>query len=82
MNHKLDSLFFKAADVVVIHQLGSISLLQRKLNIGYNKACDIMDQLAEYNIVGGLKGLQSRDVLIQDEVSLRNHLFEKGILVD
>lgn len=68
--NKLDSLFEEAARLVVMHQQGSTSLIQRKFAIGYNRAGRIMDQLEAAGIVGPFEGSKARQVLITDEVSL------------
>ena len=70
----LDELFEVAAKVVVLHQQGSVSLIQRKLNLGYNRAGRIMDQLFAAGIVGPYQGSTARDVLIADEDELDEHL--------
>ena len=69
---KRDDLFEDAARVVVMHQQGSTSLIQRKFSIGYNRAGRIIDQLEAAGIVGPFEGSKARQVLIQDDVSLEN----------
>ncbi len=69
-----DSLFEEAARVVVLHQQGSTSLIQRKLSIGYNRAGRIIDQLEAANIVGSFEGSKARKVLIVDEYALEQYL--------
>ena len=59
-----DELFFAAARVVVDHDQGSTSLLQRRLRVGYSRAARILDQLEQANIVGPPDGTKPRDVLI------------------
>jgi S-DNA-T family DNA segregation ATPase FtsK/SpoIIIE len=71
---KLDELFTDAARIVVIHQQGSTSLIQRKLSIGYNRAGRIIDQLEAAGIVGPFEGSKAREVLITDEYSLEQFL--------
>jgi len=66
----IDELFKDAAKVVVLHQQGSVSLLQRKLKIGYNRAGRIIDQLYNAGVVGPYQGSTARDVLIEDEEEL------------
>ncbi|MBL7898814.1 MAG: DNA translocase FtsK, partial [Crocinitomicaceae bacterium] len=61
-----DSLFEESAKMVVTHQQGSASLLQRKLSIGYNRAGRIIDQLEAAGIIGPFKGSKAREVLITD----------------
>ncbi|MDD3036790.1 DNA translocase FtsK [Bacteroides sp.] len=67
---RLDPLFEDAARLVVIHQQGSTSLIQRKFAIGYNRAGRIMDQLEKAGIVGPTQGSKARDVLCMDENDL------------
>ncbi|WP_448529508.1 DNA translocase FtsK 4TM domain-containing protein [Raineya sp.] len=69
-----DELFEEAARIVVMHQQGSTSLLQRRLKLGYNRAGRIIDQLEKAGIVGAFEGSKAREVLIPDEVSLEKHL--------
>ena len=69
-----DSLFEEAARLIVVHQQGSTSLIQRKFSIGYNRAGRLMDQLEAANIVGPSQGSKPRDVLIMDEYSLEQKL--------
>jgi len=71
---KLDELFDDAAHMVVVHQQGSTSLIQRKLSIGYNRAGRIIDQLEAAGIVGPFEGSKARQVLITDEYSLEQFL--------
>ena len=71
---KKDELFEEAARLVVIHQQGSTSLIQRKFSIGYNRAGRIVDQLEAAGIVGPFEGSKARQVLIQDELSLERIL--------
>ncbi len=65
-----DSMFEEAARLVVAHQQGSTSLIQRKLSLGYNRAGRIMDQLEAAGIVGAFEGSKARKVLVPDEVML------------
>lgn len=67
----IDDLFKDAAKVVVLHQQGSVSLLQRKLKIGYNRAGRIVDQLYAAGVVGPYQGSSARDVLIENEDDLQ-----------
>ena len=73
---KKDDLFDDAARLVVVHQQGSTSLIQRKFSIGYNRAGRIVDQLEAAGIIGPFEGSKARQVLIQDEVSLERILNE------
>lgn len=69
-----DAMFDDAARVVVLHQQGSTSLIQRKLKLGYNRAGRIIDQLEAAGIVGPFEGSKAREVLFSDEYSLERHL--------
>ncbi len=69
-----DELFEDAARVVVVNQMGSTSMIQRKFSIGYNRAGRIMDQLEAAGVVGASEGSKARQVLIQDEYSLEQLL--------
>ena len=69
-----DPMFNEAARVIVSHQQGSASLLQRKLKLGYNRAGRIIDQMEEAGIVGPFEGSKARQVLISDLNSLENIL--------
>jgi S-DNA-T family DNA segregation ATPase FtsK/SpoIIIE len=66
----LDPMFEEAAKVIVVNQIGSTSLIQRKLSLGYNRAGRIMDQLQAAGIVGPADGSKPRQVLITDLMSL------------
>lgn len=68
--NELDAMFNDAALVVVQHQSGSTSLIQRKLRIGYNRAGSIIDQLEAANVVGPFEGSKARKVLVRDEMAL------------
>jgi S-DNA-T family DNA segregation ATPase FtsK/SpoIIIE len=69
-----DALFNEAARLIVSHQQGSTSLIQRKLKLGYNRAGRIIDQLEAAGIVGNFEGSKAREVLIPDEYSLEQLL--------
>ncbi|MDH5381042.1 MAG: DNA translocase FtsK, partial [Cyclobacteriaceae bacterium] len=69
-----DALFDDAARLIVMHQQGSTSLIQRKLKLGYNRAGRLIDQLEAAGIVGPFEGSKAREVLIQDEYSLEQLL--------
>ncbi|MBC7448016.1 MAG: DNA translocase FtsK [Hymenobacteraceae bacterium] len=69
-----DALFAEAAKVIVTHQQGSTSLLQRRLKLGYNRAGRLIDQLEKAGVVGPFEGSKSRDVLIPDEYALEQLL--------
>ena len=67
-------MFEDAARVVVMHQSGSTSLIQRKLKLGYNRAGRIIDQLEAAGIVGPFEGSKARQVLIPDDMALEELL--------
>lgn len=69
-----DSLFEEAARLIVMHQQGSTSLIQRKLKLGYNRAGRLIDQLEAAGIVGAFEGSKAREVLIKDDQSLEQLL--------
>ena len=71
-----DALFEDAARLIVMHQQGSTSLIQRKMKLGYNRAGRIIDQLEAFGIVGPFEGSKAREVLIKDEYHLEQHLNE------
>lgn len=73
---KRDGIFDEAARLVVQHQQGSTSLIQRKFSIGYNRAGRIIDQLEAAGVVGPFEGSKARQVLIQDDYSLEQLLKE------
>jgi len=61
---KRDPLFGKGARVVATEGRASVSLLQRKLSVGYTRAARIVDQLAEHRVIGPYEGSKSREVLM------------------
>ncbi len=69
-----DNMFEDAARLIVHHQQGSTSLIQRKLKLGYNRAGRIIDQLEAAGIVGPFEGSKAREVLISDDYSLEQLL--------
>ncbi len=71
---KRDDYFEAAAKLLVTHQQGSTSLIQRKLSLGYNRAGRIIDQLEAAGIVGPFEGSKARQVLIHDEYELEKVL--------
>ncbi len=72
--HERDAMFEDAARIVVQHQSGSTSLIQRRLKVGYNRAGRLIDQLEAANIVGPFEGSKARAVLIPDEYALEQFL--------
>jgi len=73
-----DSLFDDAARMIVLQQIGSTSLLQRRMKLGYNRAGRLMDQLEIAGIVGPSQGSKPRDVLIKTEADLQRLLENMG----
>ena len=73
-----DSLFEDAARLIVQNQIGSTSLLQRRMKLGYNRAGRLMDQLEAAGIVGPNQGSKARDVIIKTEMELQQHLDALG----
>ncbi|HTN21555.1 MAG TPA: DNA translocase FtsK 4TM domain-containing protein [Pelobium sp.] len=69
-----DAMFEDAARLIVMHQQGSTSLIQRKLKLGYNRAGRIIDQLEAAGVVGPFEGSKAREVLILDEYALEQFL--------
>jgi S-DNA-T family DNA segregation ATPase FtsK/SpoIIIE len=69
-----DPLFEDAARLIVMNQLGSTSLIQRKMKLGYNRAGRLMDQLEAAGVVGPGQGSKPRDVLVRSEVELEQYL--------
>lgn len=74
-----DDKFEEAAKIIVLHQQGSASLLQRKLKLGYNRAGRLIDQLEAAGIVGPFEGSKARKVLVVDENSLEQKLIDLAI---
>ncbi len=62
-----DDLFEKARELVIIHQQGSISLIQRRLRVGYARAARLIDMLEQSGVVGPFEGSKAREVLISRE---------------
>ena len=71
---KLDALFDDAAKLVVQNQMGSTSLLQRRMKLGYNRAGLLMDQLELIGVVGPNQGSKAREVLVKSEIELEKYL--------
>jgi S-DNA-T family DNA segregation ATPase FtsK/SpoIIIE len=74
LDDDLDALFTDAAEVIVNHQQGSASLLQRKLKLGYNRAGRLVDQLEATGLLGPHRGSKAREVLIPDVIALEQFL--------
>jgi len=69
-----DELFEEAARLIVRFQQGSVSLLQRKLKVGYARAARIVDELEEAGVVGPFDGSKAREVLVDNEADLENYI--------
>jgi len=70
----LDPMFEEAARVVVRHQQGSVSLLQRRLKLGYSRSARIVDQMEQAGIVGPSEGSKAREVIVDSEEQLETIL--------
>jgi S-DNA-T family DNA segregation ATPase FtsK/SpoIIIE len=73
-----DELLEEAARVIVNHRHGSVSLLQRRLKVGYSRAARLMDRMEEMGIVGPADGSKPRDVLVDESFLEEGGLFEKN----
>jgi len=73
-----DPLFDEAARLIVQNQVGSTSLLQRRMKLGYNRAGRLMDQLEAAGVVGPNQGSKARDVLIKTELELDQYLADRS----
>jgi S-DNA-T family DNA segregation ATPase FtsK/SpoIIIE len=67
-------MFEEAAKLIVQNQVGSTSLLQRRMKLGYNRAGRLMDQLEAAGIVGPNQGSKAREVLVKTEAELMEYL--------
>lgn len=67
---EVDEMFDEAARLIVRHQQGSVSLLQRRLKLGYARAARIVDQLEQAGVVGPAEGSKAREVLVENEEQL------------
>jgi S-DNA-T family DNA segregation ATPase FtsK/SpoIIIE len=77
-SNEKDPLFDEALKLVVIHQQGSISLLQRRLRVGYSRAARLIDELEQEGIVGPFTGSKAREVLVSADYLERIKSFEEG----
>lgn len=71
---RIDPMFEDAARLIVMHQQGSTSLIQRKLKLDYNRAGRIIDQLEAAGIVGPFEGSKAREVNLRDNYALEMFL--------
>jgi S-DNA-T family DNA segregation ATPase FtsK/SpoIIIE len=74
VSNERDELFDEAARLIVRHQQGSVSLLQRRLKVGYSRAARIVDELEMAGIVGPFDGSKARAVLLESEAELEAYL--------
>ena len=74
-----DQLLPEAARLIVTHQQGSTSLIQRKMKLGYNRAGRIMDQLELIGVVGPFTGSKAREVMFHDLNGVDDHMRSMGI---
>ena len=65
-NGGFDVLFDEAVKLVVMHQQGSISLIQRRLKVGYSRAARLIDEMEQAGIVGAFTGSKAREVLVDE----------------
>ena len=63
---KTDELFREAVSLVITHQQGSISLLQRRLKVGYSRAARLVDEMEQAGVVGPFTGSKAREVLVDE----------------
>lgn len=73
-----DDLFHQAAEVVIRHKQGSVSLLQRKLGLGYQRAARLIDQLEEAGVVGAYDGSKAREVLVDKMEDVKNKVSKRN----
>jgi len=66
-NGEKDPLYYEALKLVVTHQQGSISLLQRRLKLGYSRAARLIDEMERAGIVGPFTGSKAREVLVDED---------------
>ena len=78
--NEIDSCFMDAATLIVETQMGSTSLLQRKMKLGYARAGRIMDQLEEFKIVGPAVGSKVREVKVKTAEELRMIFQSMGLI--
>ncbi len=69
-----DEFFEEAARIIVRHQQGSVSLLQRRLKVGYSRAARLVDELEAAGIVGPFDGSKAREVLVESDEELESIL--------
>jgi S-DNA-T family DNA segregation ATPase FtsK/SpoIIIE len=76
---EIDSMFQEAAQLIVQSQMGSTSLIQRKMKLGYNRAGRVMDQLEEFGIVGPAMGSKAREVKVKTNEELMQIFKQMGL---
>ncbi|MCL1969403.1 MAG: DNA translocase FtsK [Bacteroidetes bacterium] len=76
---EIDQMFMEAATLIVQTQMGSTSLIQRKMKLGYNRAGRVMDQLEEFGIVGPAMGSKAREVKVKTNEELMQIFRKMGL---
>ena len=76
---EIDPMFMEAANLIVQTQMGSTSLIQRKLKLGYNRAGRVMDQLEEFGIVGPTMGSKAREVKVKTHEEMMQIFKKMGL---
>ena len=76
---EIDPMFMEAATLIVQTQMGSTSLIQRKMKLGYNRAGRIMDQLEEFGVVGPAIGSKAREVKVKTNEELMQIFQRMGL---
>jgi S-DNA-T family DNA segregation ATPase FtsK/SpoIIIE len=77
---EIDQMFMEAATLIVQTQMGSTSLIQRKMKLGYNRAGRVMNQLEEFGIVGPAMGSKAREVKVKTNEELMQVFRRMGVL--
>ena len=77
---EIDEFFVKAAQIVIMHKEASVSMLQRRLDIGWARAGRIIDQLQQAGVVGPYEGSKSRKVLVESEDELNSSAVRSGLV--
>jgi S-DNA-T family DNA segregation ATPase FtsK/SpoIIIE len=76
---EIDPMFVEAATLMLESQLGSTSMIQRKMKLGYNRAGRVMDQLEEFGIVGPSQGSKAREVKVRSQEELYTIFKKMGL---
>ena len=78
--NEIDPMFMEAATLILQTQLGSTSLIQRKMKLGYNRAGRIIDQLEEFGVVGASQGSKAREVKVRSNADLIDIFQRMGLI--